>query len=669
MSAFRRLFADPCRRRRLGQRRGGQQQQQQPQQQPPAWAMATRACATGPPGGGTLETLRFDNSALRRLPLDPSDDPAPRQVPGAVFSRVRPSPVERPRVVAVSVPAMRLLGLRDPEAEAARPEAAEFLSGNRVLPGAQPAAHCYCGHQFGSFAGQLGDGAAMYLGEVQAGPGQRWEMQLKGAGPTPYSRHADGRKVLRSSLREFLCSEAMHHLGVPTTRAGSCVTSHTTVLRDVHYDGNARPEQCSVVLRIAPSFLRFGSFEIFKPTDKDTGRTGPSAGREDIKVTMLDYVIDTFYPELLEGHGDGASHKYAAFFREVVQRTAQLVAEWQCVGFCHGVLNTDNMSILGLTIDYGPFGFMDRFDPHYVCNGSDEGGRYAYDQQPDMCRWNLEKLAEALAPTLPAELSRPALDEYGALYEAAYLRKMRRKLGLGLLEQPDDAGLVTSLLETMQSTGADFTNSFRLLSRLTLEAGSVEELATLLCRQCATVEEMKRASKPRIDPRQLSLLLALAQANPQVLRMFGGRSGLERELRCVEASERWRLATPAEKEAEDARAWTQWLNAYSCRLLQEREVSGLEAASWRRETAAAMDSANPRVVLRNYIAQRAIAAAEEGNFTEVQSVLRVLETPYADATDEEESKAPRDTEQALSAAPPASYTSKPPPWALDLCVT
>ncbi|MBV94683.1 Selenoprotein O, partial [Eschrichtius robustus] len=311
---------------------------------------------------------------------------------------------------------------------------------------------------------------------------------------------ADGRKVLRSSIREFLCSEAMFHLGIPTTRAGACVTSQSSVERDVFYDGNPRHEQCAVVLRVAPTFLRFGSFEIFKSSDEHTGRAGPSVGRNDIRVQMLDYVISTFYPEIQATHASDSVQRHAAFFREVTRRTAQLVAEWQCVGFCHGVLNTDNMSIVGLTIDYGPFGFLDRYDPDHVCNASDTAGRYSYSRQPEVCKWNLQKLAEALEPALPLELAEAILaEEFDAEFRRHYLQKMRWKLGLVRAEREEDSALVARLLETMHLTGADFTNSFYLLSSFPAE--DLDEFLAVLTAQCASLEELRRAFRPQMDPR------------------------------------------------------------------------------------------------------------------------------------------------------------------------
>ncbi|GFR47232.1 hypothetical protein Agub_g8916, partial [Astrephomene gubernaculifera] len=249
-----------------------------------------------------LENLNFDNLTLRSLPIDPVVGGPIRQVEGACFSRVQPTPLANPQLVVASPEALALLDI-DPS-EISRPDFPAFFSGNRLLPGSEPAAHCYCGYQFGLFSGQLGDGAAMYLGEVVNSAGERWELQLKGAGKTPYSRQADGRKVLRSSLREFLCSEAMYHLGIPTTRAGSCVTSDSRVVRDVHYSGNPILERCTVVSRIAPTFLRFGSFEIFKPVDPMTGRRGSSAGLESALLPpLLHHVIRTYFPDIWAAHG------------------------------------------------------------------------------------------------------------------------------------------------------------------------------------------------------------------------------------------------------------------------------------------------------------------------------------------------------------------------------
>ncbi|MEE6481110.1 hypothetical protein FKM82_012755 [Ascaphus truei] len=621
--------------------------------------------------------LAFDNLALRSLPVEPgagSEEEAtrPRQVSGACFSRARPTPVVKPRVVALSGPALALLGL-PPQLG----EAAEYLSGNRLPRGSEPASHCYCGHQFGSFAGQLGDGAAMYLGEVLNPAGERWEMQLKGAGLTPYSRQADGRKVLRSSIREFLCSEAMFHLGIQTTRAGSCVTSDSTVVRDIFYDGHPKQEKCTVVLRIAPTFLRFGSFEIFKPTDEYTSRRGPSVNRNDIRIQMLDYVIGTFYPDIQQTHADNNVDRNAAFFREITLRTARLVAEWQCVGFCHGVLNTDNMSIVGLTIDYGPFGFMDRYDPDHICNGSDNMGRYAYNKQPEICKWNMGKLAEALVPELPIQKSQSIIDEeYDAEFQKHYMQNMRHKLGLIQLQLDEDNKLVADFLETMHLTGSDFTNTFRVLSKFSGKSDDIEDFLETIVEQCASMEELKVASRPKMDPRQLSMMLMLAQSNPQLFALIGTKANINKELERIELYTKLQESTTDDLLKKNKKLWKEWLQKYSVRLEKERESIG-DSDELLAERVKVMDSNNPVYILRNYIAQNAIDAAEKGDFTEVRRVLKMLENPYQGEEYFKEIQDEQSEEEALAASAACSssnmsnipYSSKPPLWATELCVT
>ncbi|KAM3587701.1 uncharacterized protein V6R79_012236 [Siganus canaliculatus] len=453
-----------------------------------------------------LERLSFNNIALKRLPVDGSQESGSRTVPGACFSRIRTlQPLVRPNFVALSESALELLDLTEQDVLSNK-LGQEYLSGSRLLPGSEPAAHCYCGHQFGLFAGQLGDGAVMYLGEVESHTRGRWEIQLKGAGVTPYSRDGDGRKVLRSSIREFLCSEAMAALGIPTTRAASLTTSDLYVNRDPLNSGRRIPERCSVVLRLAPSFIRFGSFEIFLGRDDFSGLAGPSAGRHDIRTQLLDYVIETFYPSIQQNHSS-RKDRNTAFYREVMIRTAKLVAQWQCVGFCHGVLNTDNMSILGLTLDYGPFGFMDRFDPDFICNASDKKGRYSYQAQPSVCRWNLARLAEALGSELDSAQAGVILDDFMPTYEGFYLSIMRRKLGLVRQEETEDSELISDLLHLMHNTGADFTNTFCLLSRVPWPEEGESERATvgpvvdLILEQCASIEELKVANEPTMEDR------------------------------------------------------------------------------------------------------------------------------------------------------------------------
>uniref|UniRef100_A0A8C2WWF8 Selenoprotein O n=1 Tax=Cyclopterus lumpus TaxID=8103 RepID=A0A8C2WWF8_CYCLU len=651
-----------------------------------------------------LERLDFDNVALKKLPVDSSEELGVRQVKGACFSRVKLQPLTKPRFVSVSHEALALLGLSGEEV-ASDPLGPEYLSGSRLLPGSEPAAHCYCGHQFGQFAGQLGDGAAYYLGEVKVPPGQapellrenpsgRWEIQVKGAGLTPYSRQADGRKVLRSSIREFLCSEVMHFLGVPTTRAGSVVTSDSRVVRDVYYSGNPRHERCSVVVRIAPTFLRFGSFEIFKRADEHTGRQGPSYGRDEIRGQMMDYVIEMFYPDIQQNHPDRVERN-VAFFREVMLRTARLVAQWQCVGFCHGVLNTDNMSILGLTLDYGPYGFMDSFDPDFICNASDNSGRYSYQAQPAICRWNLVKLAEALAPELPPDRAEAVMDEYLDLYNGFYLENMRKKLGLLKKDEPEDEILITELLQSMHNTGADFTNTFRSLSQISCptegesegDEEPVKKATDLLLEQCSSLEELKAANKLTMDPRELAMLHSMAQSNPALFQMISDRTTIARQLDKLSKLKDLIETSQEELKAKQAEEWSRWITRYRKRLARELQGQS-DVQAVQEERVRAMDSTNPRVVLRNYIAQNAIEAAENGDFSEVQRVLKVLEKPFSsqpglepsawagggEATkqgerDEGEEQQQQEAASAPTARNPVPYDSRPPAWAHEICVT
>jgi uncharacterized protein YdiU (UPF0061 family) len=369
-----------------------------------------------------LESLSFDNGFAR--------------LPEAYYSRVCPTPVPDPYLVCHSPEALALLDL-DP-AEMARPELIETLAGNRLLPGMDALAALYAGHQFGHYVPQLGDGRAILLGEVKNAAGEGWEVQLKGAGRTPYSRGGDGRAVLRSSIREFLCSEAMHALGIPTTRALAIVGSDRPVYREDE-------ETAALVTRLAPSFVRFGSFEVFYYRNQ-----------VDSIRHLADYVIARYFPEL-----GALADPYPEFLRQVTLRTAELMAQWQAVGFSHGVMNTDNMSILGLTLDYGPFGFLDAFDPGFVCNHSDSGGRYAFDQQPDVAAWNLTKLAQALVPLMSVETASAAIGEYPRMFGAAYLERMAAKFGLASGDAT--VPLVMDALQLLAQNRVDYTIFLRRL--------------------------------------------------------------------------------------------------------------------------------------------------------------------------------------------------------------
>lgn len=393
---------------------------------------------------------RFDNRFIARLPGDRLHDNRPRQVPGAAYSRVDPTPVAAPRTLAVAGSLAGTLGL-SPE-RLGDQGFAEVFSGNRLLPGMAPWASNYGGHQFGHWAGQLGDGRAISLGEWVTADGSRHELQLKGAGPTPYSRGADGRAVLRSSLREFVCSEAMHHLGVPTTRALSLVATGEQVERDMFYDGHPRLEPGAVVCRVAPSFIRFGHFEL--PAAR--GDTG-------LLEALLRLCVERDFP----GHRADTVDGRAAWFTEVCERTAELVAHWMRVGFVHGVLNTDNMSILGLTIDYGPYGWVDEFDPDFTPNTTDSAHRrYRFGAQPEIGWWNLGRLAAALSPLFDGpEPLQAGLDAYARRFEAAQARMMAAKLGLEEAGEGDLSQL-RRFFGLLQRARLDHTLAFRALARM-----------------------------------------------------------------------------------------------------------------------------------------------------------------------------------------------------------
>lgn len=492
--------------------------------------------------------LNFDNAFVRDLPGDPETGPHVRQVEGAAWSAVEPTPVPAPRVLAYSAEMAALLGLDAADVES--PGFAEVFGGNALLPGMQPFAANYGGHQFGHWAGQLGDGRAISLGEAVTAAGERWELQLKGAGPTPYSRSADGRAVLRSSIREFLCSEAMHHLGVPTTRALCLLGTGESIVRDMFYDGHPALEPGAVVCRAAPSFLRFGSFEL------------PAArGDTDLLRQMVDFCIRRDFPQL---QGDGEA-LYAAWFTEICQRTAIMVGHWMRVGFVHGVLNTDNMSILGLTIDYGPYGWIDNFDPGWTPNTTDaRRKRYRFGQQPAVAYWNLGRLAGALAPLFKDVAGLQAgLEAYVDAYNAADRDNTVRKLGLGSYKD-GDSELMQSLQALLVDAEVDMTLFFRALADCELQS-----------------------------------LPDAVDSEPFTAAFY------DEDRRVAAAS-----------------AFQQWFERYQARL----QGDALDAAE-RREV---MRAANPRYVLRNYLAQQAIERATEGDMDGIAELLDVMRRPYED---------------------------------------
>ena len=404
--------------------------------------------------------LRFDNRLVRELPGDTDTRNHPRPVHGAAWSPVTPTPVAAPRLLAWSQEMAETLGLDERELHSADWLAA--LSGNGVLPGMETYATCYGGYQFGSWADQLGDGRAIFLGETVNAAGQRFELQLKGAGRTPYSRRADGRAVLRSSIREFICSEAMHHLGIPTTRALSLVATGEAVERDMFYDGRPVEEPGAIVCRVAPSFTRFGHFEL------------PASRGDDVLLRRLvDFTLARDFPEI---DGDPAQ-RMAHWFEEICTRTARLMVHWMRVGFVHGVMNTDNMSILGLTIDYGPYGWIDNFDPAWTPNTTDANGRrYCFARQPMIARWNLERLAEALATVAPGpDAFSAGLDRFNATYTQEFQHTFAAKLGFAGWRD-GDAQLVEDLFDLLQRAEIDMTLFFRNLAHVSPNAPTTEPL-------------------------------------------------------------------------------------------------------------------------------------------------------------------------------------------------
>jgi len=410
-----------------------------------------------------------------------------------------------------------------------------------------PLAQVYSGHQFGVWAGQLGDGRGILLGEQQLADGSTRDWHLKGAGLTPYSRMGDGRAVLRSTIRESLASEAMHYLGIPTTRALSIVTSDTPVMRETR-------EQGAMLMRIAQSHVRFGHFEHFYY------RRQPEKVRE-----LADFVIRHHWPHLQE-----EPDRYVAWFRDVVRRTAVMIARWQAVGFAHGVMNTDNMSILGLTMDYGPYGFLDDYNPAFICNHSDYQGRYSFENQPVVAQWNLQRLAQTLSPFIAVDALNGALDEYQTELLTEYGSLMRSKLGL-FVPQEGDNEILNALFALMAREGSDYTRTFRMLSHT----------------------EQQSADSPLRD------------------------------------------------EFIDRGAFDNWFATYRQRLQQE----GIDDAQRQQQ----MQSVNPAVVLRNWLAQRAIDAAEQGDMAELERLHEILRQPFSDRSDD--------------------YARRPPDWGKRLEVS
>ena len=491
-----------------------------------------------------FDALRWTNSFAR--------------LPDAFHQRVGQAPLPDPYLVAFNPDAAELIGLNGLSSGGACPPDAGVLTrfiaqvnGDVAIAGADPVAAIYAGHQFGTWVPQLGDGRAILLGEVTNSRHDHWEIQVKGAGPTRFSRRGDGRAVLRSTIREYLASEAMHGLGIPTTRALAIIGSDFPVYRE-------RTEPAAVLVRMAPTHVRFGSFELF------AARRMPNEQRQ-----LAEYVIEHDFPHLLVMP---AAERFSAWYHEIVRRTARLMAQWNAVGFAHGVMNTDNFSITGLTMDYGPYGWLDAYDPTLICNHSDPGGRYAFNQQPRIGLWNCARLGEALHPLVSEDEAVAALGSYRATFEDTMVTLLRAKLGLRTTTE-DDAPLATALLELLFQAGADYTRTFRALSRFDAD------------------DESSRQA-------------LLAEVDESI---------------------------------------TPWLVRYQARLDLEHSVAS--------ERHALMLGANPKFVLRNWLAQDAIVNAESRNYDRVREVWEVLRAPF-------------DEHPAFE-----HFAEKPPAWATGLEVS
>ena len=478
----------------------------------------------------SLTDLTFDNRFARL---------------GDTFSTpVLPEPIDAPRLVVASAQAMALLDL-DP-AQAAEPVFAELFGGHKLWSEAEPRAMVYSGHQFGGYSPRLGDGRGLLLGEVRNAAGEHWDLHLKGAGQTPYSRSGDGRAVLRSSIREFLASEYLHALGIPSSRALCVVGSSTPVWRE-------RQESAAMVLRLAPSHVRFGHFEYFYYSKQP----------EQLKE-LVEHVLACHFPECRE-----QEQPYLALFRTVVERNAELIAHWQAYGFCHGVMNSDNMSILGITFDFGPYAFLDDFDAQHICNHSDDSGRYSFSNQVPIAHWNLSALAQALTPFIEVDALRQTLGLFLPLYQAHYLDLMRRRLGLTRADEHDQT-LVERLLQLMQGSAVDYHLFFRRLG----EQAPAQAVASL------------------------------------------------------------------RDDFVDLAGFDQWASDYCARAAEDNDDQ--DARRTR------MHAVNPLYVLRNYLAQQAIAAAEQGDYGPVRELHTVLSQPFE------------------AQAGMARYAERPPQWGKHL---
>ncbi|MEZ4853783.1 YdiU family protein [Flavobacterium sp.] len=489
--------------------------------------------------------LPIQNRFITELPSDKNTTNEVRQVHGACFSFVNPTIPKKPKLIHTSIEVASLLGIS--KDDLLSDEFLNVFSGKTIYPKTQPFAMNYAGQQFGNWAGQLGDGRAINLFEV-GHQNKFWTVQLKGAGKTPYSRRGDGLAVLRSSIREHLCSEAMHHLGISTTRSLALFETGNEVLRDVLYNGNAAYEKGAIVCRVAPSFIRFGNFELF-------------AAQNDIKnlKKLTDFTIKHYFPNIKTK----GKQRYLDFFSDVCQTTKAMILDWQRVGFVHGVMNTDNMSILGLTIDYGPYGWQDDYNPNWTPNTTDaQEKRYRFGNQPNIALWNLLQLANALYPLIEdAKALEHYLEVFSNEFQSDFMKMMATKIGIenttSLIEK-----LLNQLLITLQETETDMTIFYRLLA--TVSKNDTPEIA---------LEKIQFA-----------------------------------------------FYKPEEVVETVKQSWLYWFTLY-LNSLQKETASDEERSN-------KMNLVNPKYVLRNYMAQLAIEAAEKEDYTLVNELFELLKKPY-----------------------------------------
>lgn len=504
------------------------------------------------------EGLSLSNIFVDNLPADPIQATYPRQVQNACYSVAEPTKTHKPSVIAVSYDVLTDIGL--PREYVQEESFLEVFSGNAIYDGMTPYACCYGGHQFGNWAGQLGDGRAINLGEQNSADGKRWALQLKGAGPTPYSRSADGLAVLRSSVREFLCSEAMFYLGVPTTRALSLMLTGDLVERDMFYDGNHQMEPGAVVCRIAPNFIRFGNFEL-------------PASRGDLTTLkqLVDYTIVHEFSHLKVIWDKNPVDAYVAMFAEVADTTCEMIVHWMRVGFVHGVMNTDNMSIMGLTIDYGPYGWLDNFDPNWTPNTTDaQHQRYRYANQPAIAQWNILQLGNALYPLVKdAEVLEKIIRDFSSNYERRWQKMMASKVGLSAVE--GDAEFYHRLEHLMFQSEVDMTLFYRQLANIKNTFDGLEVL---------DVEEEKKS------------LCAWLHS----------------------------VSYTDDLTSDVQEVFYTWCMDFKERSL--RDVLSIE------EQVTLMNTVNPAMILRNYLAQEAIDLAHTGDYSRIYELLEAIKNPY-----------------------------------------